>query len=269
MPRGCCRICRNSSRATGSRRSARRCARARATARAASARSCRAAPGAAAAAGSSPGSRAARARTGPRRQRLEQLAARLEALVQRRAAAASASGSRRASEVLQQDGVELRHRLGGAVVALHQLLAGAPRRRCREAASARRARSGSRTRGGPRAGRRGSAGGCAGPAASASWRASCARLRRAAIRPRALPARPPAASPKPQRARDPQDHLQVAQPAGRLLEVGLQGVGGVLVLGVALLLLERLRLEERPGRRAPRCSSLSRGSRKALRLPAR
>ena len=43
---------------------------------------------------------------------------------------------------------------------------------------------------------------------------------------------------------DPQDDLEVAQSAGRLLEIGLEAVGAVLELGVALLLLEALRLEE-------------------------
>src|SRR5204863_5704870 len=41
------------------------------------------------------------------------------------------------------------------------------------------------------------------------------------------------------------DDLQVAQAAGRLLEVRLERVRRVLVLGVALFLLELLRLEER------------------------
>ena len=41
-------------------------------------------------------------------------------------------------------------------------------------------------------------------------------------------------------ARDPQNHLQVAQPAGRLLAVGLQCVRCVFVFGVALLHLQRL-----------------------------
>jgi hypothetical protein len=49
------------------------------------------------------------------------------------------------------------------------------------------------------------------------------------------------------RARDPADGVQVAQPAGGLLEVRLERVRGVLVLRVALLLLELLRLEERHG----------------------
>ena len=56
--------------------------------------------------------------------------------------AVSGRGARRACEVLQQDRVELRDRLGGAVVALHHRLAGAPRRRVRVAALARRARPG-------------------------------------------------------------------------------------------------------------------------------
>src|SRR4029079_2550966 len=48
-------------------------------------------------------------------------------------------------------------------------------------------------------------------------------------------------------ASDPLDDLQVAQAAGRFLEVRLERVGRVLVLGVALLLFELFRLEERHG----------------------
>jgi hypothetical protein len=44
--------------------------------------------------------------------------------------------------------------------------------------------------------------------------------------------------------RDPLDHLQVAQPAGRLLQVRLERVGRILVLGVALLLLQLFCFEE-------------------------
>jgi len=67
------------------------------------------------------------------------------------------------------------------------------------------------------------------------------------------------AAPEACRSRYPLDDLQVAQPAGRLLEVGLERVRRILVLGVALLLLELLRLEEgdrvrlggQPGLEAP------------------
>ena len=45
----------------------------------------------------------------------------------------------------------------------------------------------------------------------------------------------------------PQDHLQVAQAAGRLLAVGLQRIGRVLVLGVALAHLQRLGDQKRLG----------------------
>ncbi len=46
------------------------------------------------------------------------------------------------------------------------------------------------------------------------------------------------------RARGPQQHLDVAQPAGTLLAVGLQSVGRFLVFRMALLLLEALGLKE-------------------------
>ena len=78
----------------------------------------------------------------------------------------------------------------------------------------------------------------------------------------------PARGPMPARARDPLDHLQVAQAAGRFLQVRLERVGRVLVLGVALLLLELLRLEER--RRVERALQLpSAACWNSARLPAR
>ena len=49
------------------------------------------------------------------------------------------------------------------------------------------------------------------------------------------------------RARDPQDRLQVAQPAGAFLHVRLEAVRRVLELRVALAHLEHLRGEERAG----------------------
>jgi hypothetical protein len=50
-----------------------------------------------------------------------------------------------------------------------------------------------------------------------------------------------------ERPRDPPDDLQVTHSSGGFLQVRLEGVGRVLVLGVALLLLEPLGLEERRG----------------------
>src|SRR5690606_22014769 len=61
-----------------------------------------------------------------------------------------------------------------------------------------------------------------------------------AVRREVAPARADAAG-----GRDPLDDLQVAQPPGRLLEVRLEGIRGIVMLRVALLLLELLRLEER------------------------
>src|SRR6185295_13708802 len=51
----------------------------------------------------------------------------------------------------------------------------------------------------------------------------------------------------PERARNPADDLQIAHAAGRFLEVRLERIGRVVVLGVALLLLEALRLEKSRG----------------------
>ncbi len=53
------------------------------------------------------------------------------------------------------------------------------------------------------------------------------------------------------RAGDPYHRVQIAQPAGAFLDVGLEVVRGIVVLEVPLLLLERLRLVERP--RVERC----------------
>ena len=47
------------------------------------------------------------------------------------------------------------------------------------------------------------------------------------------------------RARDPQDRLQVAEPAGTLLHVRLEVVGRVVILEVSLLLLQHLAFVER------------------------
>ena len=53
--------------------------------------------------------------------------------------------------------------------------------------------------------------------------------------------------PRARRARDPQDRLQVAQPAGAFLHVRLEAVRRVLELRVALAHLQHLRGEERAG----------------------
>jgi hypothetical protein len=56
----------------------------------------------------------------------------------------------------------------------------------------------------------------------------------------------------------PEDGVQIAQAAGRFLAVGLQRVGRVLVLGVALAHLQRLGLKRpRVELRAKRCSNLA------------
>ena len=223
--------------------SAHRCRAARATARAACARSCRAARGAASSAGSSRGSRAARARTGRLARASSSSPRASEALVQR-ARRRCRAGAKRASQVLQQDGVELRDRLRGAVVALHQRSLAARASGCRRSRScAASALLEVERRCGPRAARRGSAGGCAGPAACASWRASCARF--AASDQAAARQVASSCCPMPQARAIHRMTCRSRRPPGASFEVGLERVGRVLVLGVALLLLELLRLEER------------------------
>ena len=131
-------------------------------------------------------------------------------------------------------------RLGRAVVPLHQLLARAPRRRVHEAELAREpallieqqpvlAAIGEKVQ----------------PHAQRLQRALVPRepgglllgddavLRE--IAPRVA---------EPRCARDPEDHLQVAQSARILLDVGLEAVGRVVEARVALLLLEQLGLAE-------------------------
>ena len=105
-----------------------------------------------------------------------------------------AVGKQARVQVLQQDRVDLPHDLGGAVVALHQLLARAPAPACRRGRARARARSAGRTPAGPRAGRAGSGGARAarrsGAPAATTARASphrdearCARAR-ASVRPK-------------------------------------------------------------------------------------
>ena len=143
-------------------------------------------------------------------------------------------------QVLQQDHVDLAHELGRAIVALHQLLGGAPRRRVDQAelarerallvehepvlaaagevvqAHAQRADEALLARHGARLVHRDEAG-----------------LRQLAPR-----------APEAGGERDPEHRLQVAQSARIFLQVGLEVVRGVVILQVALLLLERLRLVE-------------------------
>ena len=173
---------------------------------------------------------------------VQQLAAHLEALVE---AARRRVGPRREArlEVLQQDRIELRDDFGGLVVALHHRLAARGATACPCAQAGRRARSADRTRCDPRAARRGNAAGCAGPAGA--LRAAQAGALRRARSGRCATRSFQRACPHPAGPRDPLDHLQVAQAAGRFLQVRLERVGRVLVLGVALLLLQLLRLEER------------------------
>ena len=143
-------------------------------------------------------------------------------------------------QVLQHDDVDLPHELRRAVVALHQLLARGFRRRVGETELARErillvehepVLAPSREIVEPHAQ----------PSDQPLLPRNGARLlARDEARPRQLAPRAPEAG----RARDPQHGLQVAQPARAFLDVGLEVVRGVVVLEVALLLLERLRLVE-------------------------
>src|SRR6185503_9719198 len=184
---------------------------------------------------------------------VEELAAHLEALVQRARLGVRARREARL-EVLQQDRVELRHAFRGLVVALHHRFARAPRRRVLEAEL-------------------GGEGALqvehqpvlapAGEVVQADAQVLQMRLEPGEL-PRLVALDEPVADEvAPARAqiridargaRDPLDRLQVAQAARRFLQVRLERVGRVLVLGVALLLLELLRLEERHriGRRIER-----------------
>ena len=65
-------------------------------------------------------------------------------------------------------------------------------------------------------------------------------------------------APESRRAGDPEHRLQIAQAARALLQVRLEVVGRVVVLEMALLLLERLRLVELP--RIHRRGERTRGS---------
>ena len=125
---------------------------------------------------------------------VEQLVDALE-IARRSAIGAVGRGIKPRVQVLQQDRVELAHDLGRPVVALHQLLARALRRRVGAARARARARSAGRTPAGPRAGRRGSAGGRAARRSSAPARDRRAPRRRHQAAARELaPVRPEAAA---------------------------------------------------------------------------
>ncbi len=169
---------------------------------------------------------------------VEKLVDRLERVVDRDRLVARRKEPR--VQVLQQDDVDLADELRRAIVALHQLLARGSRRRVGEAELARErillveheavlAPSGEIVE--PRA---------QSPDQPLLPRDGARLLARDEARPRQLAPRAPEAG----GARDPQHGLQVAEPSGALLDVGLEVVRGVVVLEVPLLLLERLRLVE-------------------------
>ena len=144
-------------------------------------------------------------------------------------------------QVLQQDDVDLPDHFRGPVVALHQLLARAPGRRVGEPELVRER------------------------ALQVEHEAILAPAReivephpQRAYQPllprhgaRLLQRDQPGAreiapsAPETGGARDPQDRVQVAQPARAFLDVGLEVVGGVVILEMSLLLLEHLRFVER------------------------
>jgi len=169
---------------------------------------------------------------------VEQLAHDLEARVDHDRGAAV--GEDHAAVVLQQHGVELHHHLGGDVVALHQHLGGAPGGRGLDAEDAGELFLVVEEQAVLRA---------PGEMMQADADVLQEALDRAqfagfAAGDEAVAGEVAPAVAKPGRACDPAQHLQVAQPAGALLAVGLEGVGRVVEAGVALFLLEQLGLVE-------------------------
>jgi hypothetical protein len=145
-------------------------------------------------------------------------------------------------QVLQQQRVDLAHQLGRAVIALHQLLArafggavGEPElggeRRLQVEHQPVLAPSRQIVQPNPQIGDR-----------------SLLTRHRAGLRRRhqAVAGELAPRVPEPGCAGDPDDGLQIAQSARTFLDVGLQVVRGVVVFEMALLLLERLRVVERP-----------------------
>ncbi len=172
--------------------------------------------------------------------RVEELAHRLEALVDRFRRRIG-SGENRGAEVLKQGRVQLRDRLRRPEVALHEELARALRRRGREAERLRERvliveedpvlappREQMEADAHPREPLR-----VALELDRLLARDELARRQRAPV------------AAEPACAADPEHDLQVAEAAGRLLQVRLEAVGAVLELGMPLFLLESLRLEER------------------------
>ncbi len=170
---------------------------------------------------------------------VQQLAAHLEPLVQR-ARRRVGPGRKPRLEVLQQDGVELRHALRGLVVALHHRFARAPGRTV-----------GVAELGGERALQVEDDAVFPPPGEVVQPDAQVLEVRLVAREAARFAGFDHAARnqvgpawPDSRRPGDPLDHLQVAQPAGRFLQVGLERVRRILVLGVPLLLLELLRAEK-------------------------
>ncbi len=171
---------------------------------------------------------------------LEHAAAVEEARVGQRAHRRGLAAADALLDVEQQDLVELHDRLGGPVVAPHQQLGGALRRRRGQAQAVghRRLQVEDQAVLAP-------------PGDQVQVRADQPQLRLVALQLPDLERREQAVrghlAPAPAqagRARDPDQHLQVAQAAGALLAVGLEGVRRVLVLLLALAHLERLGAQE-------------------------
>ena len=143
-------------------------------------------------------------------------------------------------DVLHQDHVQLRHLARGAVVALHEQFAGAAGGRILDAVCLRQARLqveqqpvfspvGEQMQFDAQALER---------LLGAAQRARLGRREQACLGDLA-----PAAA-EVGRAGHPQNHLQIAQAAGRLLAVRFQRIGGFLVAGVALLQFDALGQKE-------------------------
>ena len=144
------------------------------------------------------------------------------------------------AHILQQDGVELGHRLGGLEILLHQLFAGAPRRRRGVAEPlGERGLVVEQQTVFTSAGQQVQLDSQALQEALAPFQALGFRVRNEAVAFQVLPAVAVARC-----LRDPEDALQVAQTAWALLAVRLEAVGRVLKTPIALVLFHAFGLEE-------------------------
>ncbi len=149
-------------------------------------------------------------------------------------------GKQPAVQVLQQDHVDLTDRFGGAIVALHQLLGRAPDGRVGEAHLARERSLHVEDQAILAAARHV----VQANAQLVDQPLVTCDLARFMHRHQLVSRQFAPRVAEPCSPRDPQDGLEVAQPAGAFLEVRLEVVRRVLIAQMTLLLLERLRLVE-------------------------